>query len=64
MNKHETETEVKVTVVLTGSHAKRFTQAVLKSGRSNRSEARIRIQDHLEQYEEIASLGSRVKRKF
>ncbi|MFA0249494.1 TraY domain-containing protein [Vibrio sp. 10N.261.45.A4] len=52
-----------VTVVLTGESVGRFLEAVNKSGRSNRSEAKLRIEDHLEQFTEISSVGSRVKRK-
>ena len=51
-----------VTVVLKGKSAERFLESVSKSGRSNRSEARLRIEDHLEEFTEISSVGSRVER--
>lgn len=55
--------KVSITVVLTGESAERFKIAVEKSGRTNRSEARLRMKDHLEQFTEISSIGSRVERK-
>ncbi|MEZ8822651.1 MULTISPECIES: TraY domain-containing protein [unclassified Vibrio] len=55
--------KLSVTVVLTGASVKRFLNSVEKSGRSNRSEAKLRMEDHLEQFTEISSVGSRVTRK-
>ena len=52
-----------VTVVLTGKRAELFLESVNKSGRSNRSEAKLRIEDHIAEYAEISSVGTRVKRK-
>lgn len=59
----EQNTEVKITLVLTGHFAKKFTDSIKKSGRSNRQEAKIRMEDHLNDYSGIASIGSRVERK-
>ncbi|MDH5929077.1 TraY domain-containing protein [Vibrio lentus] len=61
MSTHKSEA-ISVTVVLTGVSAKRFLKSVDKSGRSNRSEAKLRMEDHLEQFAEISSVGSRLKR--
>ncbi|MEZ9034107.1 TraY domain-containing protein [Vibrio sp. 10N.222.54.A1] len=62
MSEHKTGI-LSVTVVLTGVSVERFLNSVKKSGRSNRSEAKLRMEDHLEQFTEISSVGSRVTRK-
>jgi len=59
----EQNAEVKITLVLTGHFAKKFIDSIEKSGRSNRQEARLRMEDHLNDYSGIASIGSRVERK-
>lgn len=62
MSEHKTGI-LSVTVVLTGVSVEGFLNSVKKSGRSNRSEAKLRMEDHLEQFTEISSVGSRVTRK-
>ena len=60
---HEEDIDkVSVTVVLEGDSAKKFLAAVKKSERTNRGEAKLRIEDHLTHWSDIASIGSRVKR--
>ena len=59
----EQNAEVKITLVLTGHFAEKFIASIEKSGRSNRQEAKLRMEDHLNDYSGIASIGSRVERK-
>ncbi|WP_327196422.1 TraY domain-containing protein [Vibrio sp. ER1A] len=54
--------QVSVVVVLKGVHAKRLEDSCDESDRSLRREARLRLEDHLNSYSNIASIGNNVKR--
>lgn len=53
---------LKITVILDGDFRKMFEISSQESGRSNRQEAKIRIEDHLIHYSSIAKVGSCIER--
>lgn len=53
---------VKVQVTLEGESARLFQKSVNKSGRSNRGEAKIRLEHSLEKFSSLASVEHAVAR--
>ncbi len=54
---------INVTVTLQGEEALAFKSSAEKSGRSYRSEARIRMIDHVKRYSSLTCVGDCVARK-
>ncbi|MDN3683248.1 TraY domain-containing protein [Vibrio tapetis subsp. quintayensis] len=56
------EDEMVVALVLKGVALKRFKESAAASNRSYRGEAKVRMEDHLQQYESIAAVGNKTER--
>ncbi|AIW17515.1 hypothetical protein IX91_26010 (plasmid) [Vibrio tubiashii ATCC 19109] len=58
----EEQAEITVQVTLKGERARRFAQSVKTSGRSNRGEAKIRLEHSLDNFSSLAAVDHAVAR--
>lgn len=58
----EEQAEITVQITLKGERAKRFIQSVNTSGRSNRGEAKIRLEHSLDNFSSLAAVDHAVAR--